>query len=146
MVHDWHHTLLYERLYSGSSAEFNSSADPGMFVGETDIHSCLQDLIHGRDSDKISELESDLPPLIVRLFSKSINSLRHLLKKEFVMPKLYDKIILLYGQEISTENVSKLMLRLQNLLKGRQILVRLLYTIVERSKLVDSLKKIILLA
>jgi hypothetical protein len=34
---------------------------------------------------------------MARLFVKTINSLRQILKNEFVMPKLYEKIIVMYA-------------------------------------------------
>ena len=80
------------------------------------------------------------------LFSKSVNTLRDILEKEFVLPKHYSKVISRYAGDINRENAVVMAKKCKGLLEGRQILAELLSTIIERNKLVDSLKKMVRLA
>ena len=62
------------------------------------------------------------------------------------MPRLYTKYIVLYGQDLCLENTIKLMCVLKTLMAARKVVTQILSTIIERNKLVDSLKQIIRLA
>ena len=59
---------------------------------------------------------------LVDLFSKAINTLRKLLIEEFGMTRLYERFILLHGQEITIDNASRLLIRTKHLLQGRKLL------------------------
>lgn len=62
------------------------------------------------------------------------------------MPKLYEKVIVTFAQEINEFNTARLLNIVRNLLAGRKTLAQLLTLVVERNKLVDSLRKMLRLA
>ena len=82
---------------------------------------------------------------MVNFYVKGINTLRYILRKELGMFNLYKKYILIHGTAINLETTSRLLIRCKLLLKGRKILTQILAVIIERNKLVNSLKQMIAL-
>lgn len=59
---------------------------------------------------------------LVDLFAKSVNTLRKLLVEEFGMQRLYERFILLHGQDITVDNATRMMIRTKHMLEGRKLL------------------------
>ena len=88
--------------------------------------------------------QNDEPSDIIHTnFVKGIATLRHILKNEIGMSRLYEKYIYLYGQTVDLENTSKLLLRCRVILQGRKLLSQILLIIIERNNLVTSLKQMV---
>ena len=132
-LQDWCHTRLYSNIYDRGDVQFNRLGSSIYFYSISQIQACIHEIVHDFKT-------------IATSFSKAIATLRKLLVEEFVMPRLYDKLIVLYGQDITIENTSKLLNECKVLLSGRKVLAKLLWVIIERNKLVDSVKQMVKLA
>ena len=71
---------------------------------------------------------------------KAVNTLRSLLVDEFAMQRLYERYILLHGQDVNVENAVRLLIRCKHLLKGRRILAQAMMITVERNRLMNTVK------
>ena len=143
-LHDWFNTRLYRRVHDEHIVQFNHDLEPTLFNSPSEIVETLNDL-HNRNIGAEGQEHYERAGLLPS-FIKGVCTLREILKKELGMQRLYEKYIYLYGQEIDLENTSKLLLRCKLLLQGRKVLSQTLLVIVERNKLVTSLKQMIALA
>lgn len=82
---------------------------------------------------------------MINSYVRGINTLRHILVRELGLFSLYKKYLLIHGTVINLENTSRLLIRCKLLLKGRKVLCQILAVIIERNKLVNSLKQMIAL-
>lgn len=94
---------------------------------------------------KVELTPQQIQSQMVSFYVKGINTLRFILNKELGMSNLYKKYILIHGTSINLETTSRLLIRCKLLLKGRKILTQILAVIIERNKLVNSLKQMIVL-
>lgn len=143
-LHDWYNTRLYRKVHDKQIVQFNHDLDPSLFNSSSEIVETLNDL-HNRNADD-GDLEQYERAGLLPSFIKGICTLREILKNELGMQRLYEKYIHLYGQVIDLENTTKILLRCKSLLQGRKVLSQALLVIVERNKLVTSLKQMFALA
>ena len=144
--------------------DFNANEDEGMYSSPTEVEASLQELMFhqrsvgrrqeedqaadegskGKDQAKDKkedkeELES-YKDLMALYFTKAINTMREILLHEIAQPLVYQRYLVLHADQISFANTSRLLIRCKMLLEGRKLLSQILMVIIERNKLVDSLK------
>jgi len=144
--------------------DFNANEDEDMYSSPTEVEASLQELMFhqrsvgrrqeedraadegskGKDQAKDKkedkeELES-YKDLMALYFIKAINTMRQILLHEIAQPLVYQRYLVLHADQISFANTSRLLIRCKMLLEGRKLLSQILMVIIERNKLVDSLK------
>lgn len=144
--------------------DFNANEDEDMYSSPTEVEASLQELMFhqrsvgrrqeedraadegskGKDQAKDKkedkeELES-YKDLMALYFIKAINTMRQILLHEIAQPLVYQRYLVLHADQISFTNTSRLLIRCKMLLEGRKLLSQILMVIIERNKLVDSLK------
>ena len=144
--------------------DFNANEDEGMYSSPTEVEASLQELMfhqrsvgHRQEEDQAAdegskgkdqakdkkedkeELES-YKDLMALYFTKAINTMREILLHEIAQPLVYQRYLVLHADQISFANTSRLLIRCKMLLEGRKLLSQILMVIIERNKLVDSLK------
>lgn len=144
--------------------DFNANEDEGMYSSPTEVEASLQELMfhqrsvgrrqeedqaadegsEGKDQAKDKkedneELES-YKDLMALYFTKAINTMRQILLHEIAQPLVYQRYLVLHADQLSFANTSRLLIRCKMLLEGRKLLSQILMVIIERNKLIDSLK------
>lgn len=156
---DWFYTVLYRNIFETSNADLEADPEENLFYTPAETMTALQELIYHHDREdqgkdaKLPDSGSRGPEfaidsykdLLVQCFSKSLNTMRRILVHEIGLPRVYDRYLVLHADDVNYVNTTRLLVRCKKLLEGRKLLSQILTIIIERNKLVNSLKQLIAL-